>query len=109
MHEHDLISRVVETLQSLSGDEEIRSVEIALGSGADEAQAAQAWDSLTEGTSLAPAHVTWEQASDLLRCDDCGHEYPGDPLEACPYCGADGVVIESAPPVSLGHWDVAAA
>lgn len=64
---------------------------------------------MTENTPLADAHVTWEQALDLLRCRDCGHEYTGDCLESCPYCGGDGVMIERALPVSLGRWVVAAA
>lgn len=59
MHEHDLISDVIETVRSLSGGREIRTVEIALGPGANRVEAAQAWDSLTAGTPLAGAHVNW--------------------------------------------------
>ncbi|MFP4073366.1 MAG: hypothetical protein ACLFVZ_04950 [Actinomycetota bacterium] len=63
---------------------------------------------LTEGTPLADAHVTWEQALDLLHCGGCGHDFAGNRLDVCRYCGGDGVVIEPAPPVSLGRWAVAA-
>jgi Zn finger protein HypA/HybF involved in hydrogenase expression len=109
MHEKELMAGVLETLQSLAGEQPIGAVEIALGPGVDQEEAALAWSALTDGTPLAAAHVTWEQSSDLLRCSGCGHEYTGDRLEVCPYCGADGVVIEAAPPVSLGHWVVVAA
>ena len=108
MHEQGLMAEVVETLQSLADGESVGEVEIALGPGVDREDAERAWETVTEDTPLAGAHVVWEQALDLLRCGDCGHEYTGDRLESCPYCGGDGVVIEPAVPVSLGHWVVAA-
>lgn len=104
MHEQELMADALETLRRLVDDQPIGEVEIALGPDVDREKAAESWKTLTEGTPLAEAHVTWEQASDLLRCGECGHEYTGDRLESCPYCGGDGVVIEPAPPVSLGHW-----
>lgn len=109
MHERDLIAEILETLSSLAGANRVGSVEIALGPGLDQGQAEAAWRDLTHGTSLADAHVTWERASDVLRCGECGHEYSGDRLDSCPYCGGDGLVVESAPRVSLGHWSVTAA
>lgn len=104
MHEQQLIAEVLRTLQSLADGESIGEVEIALGPGVDREGAKRAWETLTEGTPLAGAHVVWEQALDLLRCGDCGHEYTGDRLDSCPYCGGDGLVIEPTAPVSLGHW-----
>lgn len=104
MHEQELMAEVLETLQSLADGESVGEVEIALGPGVDRADAERAWETLTEDTPLAGAHVVWEQALDLLRCGDCGHEYTGDRLESCPYCGGDGVVIEPTVPVSLGRW-----
>lgn len=108
MHEQELMVEALEILQSLADGEPVGEVEIALGPGVDEEDAARVWETLTEGTPLADAHVTWEQALDLLHCGDCGHEYAGDRLDACPYCGGDGVVIEPALPVSLGRWVVEA-
>jgi Zn finger protein HypA/HybF involved in hydrogenase expression len=104
MHEQELMAEVVETLQSLADGESVGEVEIALGPGVDREAAERAWETLTEDTPLAGAHVIWEQALDLLRCGACGHEYTGDRLESCPYCGGDGVVIEPSAPVSLGRW-----
>lgn len=109
MHERDLIGEILETLVSLAGPRTVERVEIALGPGVDRVRAESAWQDLTMGTSLASTHVTWERASNLLRCGGCGHEYTGDRLESCPYCGADGVVVEPAPPISLGHWSLTAA
>lgn len=106
MHEKELISEALETLESLADGRAIRTVEIALGPGVDPGRAARAWQTLTQDTRFASTHVTWEQASDLLRCDECGHEYTGEPLDSCPYCGGDGVVVEPALPVSLGRWVV---
>jgi len=102
MHEQELMAEALETLQSLADGELIGEVEIALGPGVDREDAERVWETLTEDTPLA--HVIWEQALDLLRCGRCGHEYTGDGLESCPYCGGDGVVIEPAVPVSLGRW-----
>lgn len=104
MHEQELMVEVLETLRILAGGISVREVEIALGPGVDREDAERAWEALSEDTPLADAHVVWEQALDLHRCGDCGHEYTGDRLESCPYCGADGVVIEPAVPVSLGRW-----
>ena len=109
MHEQELMAEVLETLQSLADGESVEEVEIALGPGVDREDAERTWRTLTEGTPLAGAHVVWEQALDVLRCGDCGREYTGDRLESCPYCGGDGVVIESSLPVSLGRWVVAEA
>lgn len=103
MHERDLVAEIVETLAGLVGLSDVVGVEIALGPGVDRARAEEVWRDLTEHTGLGAAHVTWERASDLLRCGECGHEYSGDRLDSCPYCGGDGVVIETAPPISLGH------
>lgn len=108
MYEKELIAEALETLGSLAGGRTIREVEIALGPGLDSGRATRAWETLTEGTPFELTHVTWEEASDLLRCVACGHEYAGESLDSCPYCGGDGVVIEPALPVSLGRWIVAA-
>ena len=103
MHEQELMAEVVETLQGLADGEAVAEIEVALGPGVNREDAARFWRTLTEETSLANTHVIWEQALDLLRCGGCGHEYTGDRLEICPYCGGDGVVIEPALPVSLGR------
>jgi Zn finger protein HypA/HybF involved in hydrogenase expression len=108
MHEQELMADVLETLRILAGGRSVGEVEIALGPGVDRDDAERAWETLSEDTPLEDAHVVWEQAVDLLRCGDCGHEYTGEPLESCPYCGGDGVVIEPAVPVSLGRWVAAA-
>lgn len=72
-----------------------------MGPGVDQEDAALDWETLTEDTPLADAHVVWEQALDLLRCGDCSHDYTVDRLEVCHYCGGDGVVIE---PALQGAW-----
>jgi Zn finger protein HypA/HybF involved in hydrogenase expression len=109
MHEQELMAEALEALQRLADGESVGEVEIALGPGVDQEDAALVWETLTKDTPLADAHVVWEQALDLLHCRNCGHEYTGDRLEGCPYCGGDGVVIEPALPVSLGRWVVTAA
>lgn len=103
------MAEALKILQSLADGESVGEVEIALGPGVHKEEAARAWAALTRDTPLADAHVVWEQALGLLRCGNCGHEYTGDRLESCPYCGSDGVVIEPAVPVSLGRWVVDAA
>ena len=105
MYERELVANVVETLSALVGDDIVGEVEIAVGPGVDVASAAAEWFGLTLGTALEDVHVTWERAVDLLRCDDCGHQFEGSALEnMCPYCGADGVIIAAASPISLGNW-----
>lgn len=105
MHESELMAEVLETLERLAEGQPIAQVEIALGEDADRQAAETAWEALSEGTSLEHSRVIWEKAMNLLRCGDCGREYPGGRLESCLYCGGDGVVIEAAPPVSVGHWN----
>lgn len=109
MHEHELVEEALETLRRATRGQPLRSVEIALGPGVDRFRAALAWRDLTDGTKLETAHVTWERAVDLLRCDACGHEYVAEGLESCPYCGGDGTVIEAAVPIAVGRWVPAAA
>jgi Zn finger protein HypA/HybF involved in hydrogenase expression len=105
VYEHELVADVVETLSALVGDHTVGGVEIAVGPGVDVASAASEWFGLTLGTALEGVHVTWERAVDLLRCDDCGHQFEGSALDnMCPYCGADGVIIAAASPISLGNW-----
>jgi Zn finger protein HypA/HybF involved in hydrogenase expression len=104
VHERELVEEALETLRRATRHQALRSVEIALGPGVDGFRAALAWRELTAGTVLARAHVTWERAQDLLRCDRCDREYAGDGLESCPYCGGDGTVIEAAVPIAVGRW-----
>jgi hydrogenase nickel incorporation protein HypA/HybF len=104
MHEHDLVAGAVETLKSLTAGQSIGEVEIVLGPSVERSIAAQAWETLTANTPLAAAHVTWEQGLDLVRCERCAHEYTENGSESCPYCGGDGVVIEPAAPIEVGHW-----
>jgi Zn finger protein HypA/HybF involved in hydrogenase expression len=85
MHEQELMGEALETLQRLADGESVGEVEIALGPGVDQDDAARVWENLTEDTPLGDAHVIWEQALDVLQCGDWGHEYTGDRLESCPY------------------------
>jgi Zn finger protein HypA/HybF involved in hydrogenase expression len=107
VHEHDLVAGVIETVRILAGDNDLEEVEIAVGPSVDPARAAKEWSLLTSDTPLEYVRVTWEQRLELFRCDDCGHEFSGSVAESlCPYCGVDGVMIESAAPISLVHWVV---
>lgn len=106
MHEQELMSGVLRTLTSLAGDDPIEEVERALAHEVDRQEAIRSWALLTRGTPLEDARVIWERSLDLCRCAECGHDYTGDGQTSCPYCGSDGVVVESAPPVSLGRWVV---
>jgi hydrogenase nickel incorporation protein HypA/HybF len=106
VHEQELVANVIETLFVLVDTAALHTVEVAVGPGVDLGSAAEQWVGQTAGTSLARARVTWERSSDLLRCDGCEAEYQGAALESCPYCGGDGMVVEAAPPISLGHWEV---
>jgi Zn finger protein HypA/HybF involved in hydrogenase expression len=104
MHEKDLVAEALETLRSLVDGEPMAAVEIVLGPGVDGTRAIRAWRVLTEDTPFEGVHVTWERGLDLLRCERCDHEYTGEELDTCPYCGGDGVVVESAVPIEIGHW-----
>ncbi|HLU52081.1 MAG TPA: hydrogenase/urease maturation nickel metallochaperone HypA [Acidimicrobiia bacterium] len=104
MHEKELVASAIATLRRLC-DGPIASVEIALGPGVDPHEAEMAWKALTDGTPLGEARVTWERAYDRLVCDLGGHEYTAEVMETCPYCGADGVVIEPAPPIAVVRWE----
>jgi hydrogenase nickel incorporation protein HypA/HybF len=99
VHEWDLVEQAVKTLNTLAEGKPVREVEIALGPGADRVRAIEAWRALTATTSLAGAHVTWEEAADLFRCEQCSLEYTAETGGACPYCGGDGVVVEPASPI----------
>jgi Zn finger protein HypA/HybF involved in hydrogenase expression len=105
VHEHELVAGVIETLRILAGGNDLEEVEIAVGPRVDPLRAAYEWSLLTSGTALDSVRVTWERHVDLFRCDDCGHEFSGSVTESlCPYCGADGVMIETAAPISVVHW-----
>ena len=108
MHEQELMADALETLRILTDGGRVREVEIALGPGVNREDAIRAWNAVSADTPLADTRVVWEDAVDLLRCGDCGNEYTGDRLDSCPYCGADGVVVETAIPVSVGRWVVPA-
>lgn len=107
MHEKELVESAIATLRRLC-DGPLAWVEIALGPEVDTHEAELAWKTVTDGTDLGDAHITWERAYDRLVCDAAGHEYTGEAMEACPYCGADGVVIEPAPPIAVVRWEKAA-
>lgn len=107
MHEKELVATAIATLNRLAPGE-LSHVEIALGPGVEAHEAEIAWKDLTDGTPLGEARVTWECAYDRLVCEMGGHEFAGKAMEACPYCGADGVVIEAAPPISVVRWEQAA-
>ncbi|MFP3914068.1 MAG: hypothetical protein ACLFWM_04275 [Actinomycetota bacterium] len=109
MHEKELVDAAFRTLVRLTKGKIPTAVEIALGPGVETHEAEVAWKELTDGTPYGSTHVTWERALDVLVCEEAGHRYTSDGVEACPYCGADGVVIEPAVPVSLGRWTVQAA
>lgn len=106
MHEKELVDNALRSLVRLTGGVAPRVVEIALGPGVDQHEAEIAWKGLTDDTSFGDTHVTWERASHLMVCEGEGHRYTSDVMAICPYCGADGVVIEPAPPIMLGHWEL---
>ncbi len=104
MHEEELVETALQALGRLTGGKAPAAVEIALGPGIDEHEAEIAWKGLTDGTSFIDTHVTWERAFDRLVCEKQGHRYAGEAMEGCPYCGADGVVLEVAAPIAVGRW-----
>ncbi len=106
MHEQTLVADVLETLEVLTEGQALREVEIALGPEVNRAGAEAAWNVLSAGTRFASTHVTWEQATDLLGCEQCHHEFTSDGTGACPYCGGQGMVLEPAVPISVGHWEI---
>ncbi|HEX6220897.1 MAG TPA: hypothetical protein VF115_07370, partial [Acidimicrobiia bacterium] len=83
MHEQELMAEAPETLQSLADGERSGKSRWNWGPGVDQEDAALDWETLTEDTPLADAHVVWEQALDLLRCGACSHDYTGNRLEVC--------------------------
>lgn len=107
MYERELVDKVLHDLIRLTNRRVPIAVEVALGPGVDQNQAELAWKELTYGTEMADVHVIWERAYDVMVCTGEGHRFIGD--DACPYCGEDGVVVEAAPPISLGHWKLDAA
>lgn len=105
MHEQELVDSTIRNLIRLTGGRMPQSVEIALGPGVDAHEAEIAWKSITDGTTLGDIHVTWEQAFDLLVCTGDGHRFT-EMTDTCPYCGADGVVVEAAPPIAIVNWEM---
>jgi hydrogenase nickel incorporation protein HypA/HybF len=104
MHETGLARAAVAALSSATAGRPARTITLAAGSGVDLASAAAAWQAAAAGTCLEGCHVEWQRAPDRLRCFACGHEYEGEPLDPCPSCGGNGIVIEPAPELAAVDW-----
>lgn len=104
MHEAGLLRGAVAALVEAGAGRPVRTVVLAIGPGVDLDAAVAAWQSATAGTGLAGSRVDWQRAADRLRCFDCGHEYDGRPLDPCPACGADGLVVAPADELAVVDW-----
>lgn len=104
MHEIGPITAAAYELIGRVDGGRVASVTVAIGPGVSPDIAAGAWQAAVAGTALAAAHVTWRAAPHVLRCLQCGGDYHGDDLAACPACGGNGLVIEEAPLVAVAGW-----
>lgn len=97
MHEHGVVSTAVANLLQLGGD--IDTVVVRVGPRAEPDVVTASWEHVVTGTPLERARVTWERGTDGLQCFACATEYVGEPLDPCPACGEDGLVVTRAPDV----------
>ena len=104
MHETGLIRAAVAALAEAAGGQPVHTVTLATGSGIDLASATAAWQAAATGTPLEGCHVEWQRAPDRLRCFTCGSEDDGAPLDPCPGCGGNGIVIKPAPELAAVDW-----
>lgn len=104
MHERALVTSTASNLLARVGDAEVTSVTLALSPETDPGVVEVAWRSATTATALEGTELNAVTRPHLLACLDCGDEYPGDKLSACPSCGGNGLVITAAPEVELKEW-----
>lgn len=103
MHEAGLLSAAVSVLADRESTP-VRSVVLAVAPTVDLKAARTAWDVAAAGTVLADAEITFTTAQDTLRCLDCGREYDGDRLTACPACNGNGLVVHEAHELEIVSW-----
>jgi Zn finger protein HypA/HybF involved in hydrogenase expression len=104
MHESGLVRAAVAALVDATAGRHMRTVVLAVGPGVDVDSAAAAWQTAAAGTPLAATRVEWQRAPDKLRCFSCGLEYEGEPLDRCPSCEGNGIVITPAPELAAVDW-----
>ena len=104
MHEIGLVTTTAATLAEQTAGTSVGAVHVAISSRVNLEVAAAAWSEAVAGTALAGAHVTWEPALDELCCFTCGRTWSGRPLERCPDCGGDGLVVTPAQEVAVTGW-----
>lgn len=105
MHEAGLLAAAVSALAEATGGRPVRTVVLAIGPGVDPGSAAAAWHTAARGTCLHGSEVEWRRAEDGLRCFACGRDYHGaGPLQPCPSCGGNGIVVEPADELAIVDW-----
>ncbi len=104
MHEAGLVRAAVAALADAAAGRPMRTVVLAVGSGMDVDSATAAWQAAAAGTCLEGTRVEWRRASDRLRCFTCGCEYDGEPLNPCPFCDSNGIVITRAAELTAVDW-----
>ncbi len=65
------------------------------------------WDMISEGTIAHGAALTFTRIPAMLRCQDCGYEFPLNHHDyACPACGSNKVVVADGEQFYLESIDV---
>jgi hydrogenase nickel incorporation protein HypA/HybF len=104
VHEPGLVQAAVAALADAAACRPVRAITLEVGAGVDLSSAAMAWHAAAAGTCLEHCQVRWQRAPDRFRCFACAHEYDGEPLERCPSCGGNGIVITRAPELTAVDW-----
>ena len=106
MHEIALVDAAAKQLVKEVDGAVIARVVMAIGPDVEHDVARTAWEVAVAGSSVEGAELELVDAKDLLRCLDCSEDFAGVPLDTCPSCGGNGLVVEAADEVSITSWTV---
>jgi Zn finger protein HypA/HybF involved in hydrogenase expression len=104
MHEVALVNTAAAGLIAEADGRQVSNVVLAIGPKVERDVAESTWITAVEGTSVEHALLEIVDVLDVLRCLDCGNEYPGMHLTQCPKCGGSGLVVGEAEEVSVASW-----
>ena len=104
MHERGAIGRAVVDFLA-STDVEVRHVAAVIAPDVDPAVVDEVWATTTGGTLADGADLTLDRGQALLRCFDCGGDYPGDKTSPCPRCGGSGLIVRPVAAFEIVRWE----
>ena len=105
MHEIGLVNEAAADFLVSIGDSPISKVVMAIGPDVDPEVAKQAWEIAIADSHVAGAELEFVDIEADMKCFDCEHEYQGSPIDACPNCGGNGLVMEEPEEVSIVSWE----